>query len=472
MTQSGKMPEERIVGVIVIHGSLENRSPLHIGCGMGERTDRDLLLDEKNKPFIPATSLIGVLRHAISPLELDEETDINRFWGYAKDEKNGLQSMVRCSDLPCETVTDVVIRDGVKIDNRLGRVEYAKKFDTEILEPGARFRLNLMIRYTSATQEVADRMAATLYDFLKQGFHLGANANNGFGDMKFMGNGVFRFSFSNKRHVMDWLLECFTEMERIQPAALGIACALKQRRNLRITADLALKRSLIVRSYPAGKMPVIPESRDNDTSLSLMPDAVQMTSAGKWVVPATSLKGAIRARAERIAATLGKSGTICENLFGCVDGRNTGKRPQKGRIRVREMVMDDVAAEVQHRIRIDRFTGGVIEGALFDSMPLFRKNDEQVVQLVLESENCTAEEAQLLLMVLKDLWTGDLAVGGEKNVGRGVFIGKRAVIEWGGQAWELQGENGGLSAEAQESLQKLQAALLADMRKEGTVNGK
>lgn len=472
MTQSGKMPEERIVGVIVIRGSLENRSPLHIGCGMGERTDRDLLLDEKNKPFIPATSLIGVLRHAVSPIELDEEIDLNPFWGYAKDEKNGWQSMVRCSDLPCETVTDTVIRDGVKIDSRLGRVEYAKKYDTEVLDPGARFRLNLIIRYTDATQKMAGRMAATLHAFLNRGFHLGANTNNGFGDMNLMDDQIFRFSFSNKRHVIDWLSERFTKMERIQPEALGMPYALKQRRNMKIAVDLVLKRSLIVRSYPGGKMPVIPESRDNDASLSLIPDAVQMTSAGKWVVPATSLKGAIRARAERIAATLGKPETICENLFGCVDDRDTGKRPQKGRIRVREMVMDDVVAEVQHRIRIDRFTGGVIEGGLFDSMPLFRKNDEQVVQLVIESENCTAEEAQLLLLVLKDLWTGDLAVGGEKNVGRGVFFGKRAVIEWAGQAWELQGEKGSLSESARDAMKKLQKVLHADANKEGGGNGK
>ena len=33
-----------------------------------------------------------------------------------------------------------------------------------------------------------------------------------------------------------------------------------------------------------------------------------------------------------------------------------------------------------------------------------------------------------MLLVLKDLWLGDLAIGGEKGIGRGVFQGKSAVI--------------------------------------------
>ena len=34
------------------------------------------------------------------------------------------------------------------------------------------------------------------------------------------------------------------------------------------------------------------------------------------------------------------------------------------------------------------------------------------------------------MQVLKDLWCGDLAIGGEKNVGRGVLKGLSATIRW------------------------------------------
>ncbi len=38
-----------------------------------------------------------------------------------------------------------------------------------------------------------------------------------------------------------------------------------------------------------------------------------------------------------------------------------------------------------------------------------------------------------MLLVLKDLWTGDLAIGGEKNIGRGVFKGSSVIISFNGK---------------------------------------
>ncbi len=55
-----------IKGKIVLQGQIQNLSPLHIGCGSGDRSDLDILLDENDKPFIPATSFCGVLHHAMA----------------------------------------------------------------------------------------------------------------------------------------------------------------------------------------------------------------------------------------------------------------------------------------------------------------------------------------------------------------------------------------------------------------------
>ena len=43
-------------------------------------------------------------------------------------------------------------------------------------------------------------------------------------------------------------------------------------------------------------------------------------------------------------------------------------------------------------------------------------------------DEATREEKKVLMHVLKDLWLGDLALGGEKNIGRGVLRGVRAEI--------------------------------------------
>ena len=97
-------------------------------------------------------------------------------------------------------------------------------------------------------------------------------------------------------------------------------------------------------------------------------------------------------------------------------------------------------AELQTRIKIDRFTGGTIESALFETMPLFNQYNpesdnpsEKVRNVRITITDYEPYEAGLMLLILKDLWTGDLAVGGEKGVGRGTFKGFRAEIEWNGK---------------------------------------
>jgi len=85
-------------------------------------------------------------------------------------------------------------------------------------------------------------------------------------------------------------------------------------------------------------------------------------------------------------------------------------------------------------------------GALFDSMPLFSRGEE-IKDITITITDYKDYEAGLMLLVLKDLWTGDLAVGGEKNVGRGVFEGISATINWNGNSVPVNLTNDNLSTE-------------------------
>jgi hypothetical protein len=54
-------------------------------------------------------------------------------------------------------------------------------------------------------------------------------------------------------------------------------------------------------------------------------------------------------------------------------------------------------------------------------------------------------EIGLLLLTLKDLWTGDLPLGGESSVGRGRLRGLRAELSLNNESWEIEAqENGSL----------------------------
>lgn len=413
-------------GKILLHGQIECLTPLHIGSGSDEHCDLDILLDPDGTPFIPATSFIGVLRHATTTKE--NAKTLRKFWGFT-NKSEGQQSLVCCADLRYNgKKPDIVMRDGIKIDPATGIVKDTGKYDYELIERGARFDLRMEFTYQESNETLVKPMAATIYDLLcKQHIRLGAKTNSGFGAIRLVEPRLYAFDFSNKCDVFRWLAQKDLAKNTISAEKLGESYSIDSKA-FNINASFWLKHSLIVRSY------------SNDPNA---PDAVHITShkvgekTPAWVLPGTSLKGAIRARAERIVNTIGKGKppTLIDNLFGYV--REETKDARKGKIRIEEAILPKFVSELQTRIKIDRFTGGTIESALFDTMPVFGFCDkptmsepEKIINLQIHIEQCEPYEAGLLLLVLKDLWTGDLAVGGEKNVGRGVFQGILAKINY------------------------------------------
>ena len=64
-----------------------------------------------------------------------------------------------------------------------------------------------------------------------------------------------------------------------------------------------------------------------------------------------------------------------------------------------------------------------MDGALFDEEPIYRGE----VKVSMELRDQRPGETGLVLLLLKDLLTGDLPVGGTSSVGRGVFRGTATV---------------------------------------------
>jgi len=400
-------------GKIVLKGIIRLVSSALIGSGNDERSDCDVILDAEGKPFIPATSLIGVLQHNIKPDKM--EAKLKKFWGYTEG-KDSLQSCLLCSDLYLKNDAKIIIRDGIKIDNKNGMVEFdkvrntGKKYDYQVIDRGAEFGLKIVISFSDATKDFCKQMAATILDALKnKKIRIGAKTNSGLGKIELVSEALQEYSFYNKEDVFKWLIGIdgnpFTE------TAFNI-----KKPVFTINATLQLKNSFIIRSYAED---------------AKAPDSTSIKSGDDFVITGTALKGAIRSRAEKIAKTIKPdiAQQIIDDLFGYVDENNSNSKAKKGRVRIDEVILPRFCTELQSRIKIDRFTGGVLEGALFDSMPLFSRKEE-IENFNIEIVNCEEYEAGLLLLVLKDLWTGDLAVGGEKNVGRGVFEGVKAVITW------------------------------------------
>lgn len=432
-------------GKLLLKGTINLLSAGLIGSGRDERTDMDFIRDSDGNPFIPATSFIGVLRHRIN-INAEREK-LKRFWGSDEIDDEYYQSAIYCKDL---TLKDgqfkLSMRDGVAIDNRTGRAKEGAKFDYEVIKPGAAFDLEIEIDLLKGYEDFFKKMLSTIIRLLKAGdLSVGAKTRNGLGRIRLEDHKVYEFDFKKKGDLLRWMKEDFsTPVEfNIKPFPYHGAGL------FRLVADFKIKNSLIIRSY---------------TGDPSAPDAVHISSSQGAIIPGSSLKGAIRARAERIVNTLGIDNSVINELFGYVD--ESKKEARRGRLIVEETVLPEYPQEVQTRIKIDRFTGGVMEGALLETMPLFSTKDEKIFRISISVENYKPFEAGLMLLILKDLWTGDLPLGGEKSIGRGVLEGRRAEISYDGKNFLIE-DIKDISGETKMELQRLVDSLLSKTDKGG-----
>lgn len=107
------------------------KSPLALGSGISDNTDSDVLLDSRGVPYIPATSIAGVIRHSV-----DEDTARELFGTIQNG--SGEMSKVLTYDAVCTGENAVSVRDSVRLNNKVA--EDTGKFDFEAVETGAEFR--------------------------------------------------------------------------------------------------------------------------------------------------------------------------------------------------------------------------------------------------------------------------------------------------------------------------------------------
>lgn len=438
-------------GRIILKAQLTNISPMGIGSGRDENSDRDVVkteyafdangssitLDWQNEsqnkdilPFIPASSFIGKI---FRQFDIEKYPEVKKYWG--ESEMNA--SFIDCSDILLNELPGDIynkssiteIRDGIRIDSAKGTVANGAKFDYELLAPGAKFDFAMIFRIENefSKYEVALRIASDIARIIEKGFALGAKSAVGLGKMKGKAE-LFELDFKNQAHFKQWIDNEIVE----KPIDISLESFLiPQEPAFEIDASFSIKNSLIIRSY------------SNDPKL---PDATHLKSGGENILSGASIRGALRSRAERILNTIQSdkeiSNTILIGLFGDMEKEEDEVTVKKNgytipsRVFVDEVPVKEIKEEIQTRIQIDRFTGGTVDGAMIEEIPLFPNRDKiQIKNLSIRVENAQPRDKGLILLLLKDLWTSDLPIGGEKSIGRGVLEGKNAKINDSGSIY-------------------------------------
>jgi CRISPR/Cas system CSM-associated protein Csm3 (group 7 of RAMP superfamily) len=451
---------------IVVTGNLELMTPARLGNGDAEDlTDMPLARDPKeNKALLTGTSIAGALRnYACEYLcgyeRPDKETpEVQDLFGDIRKRNNkevSEESWLIVDDALAVN-EGVELRDSVSIEPKTRTSKPGALYDYELLEAGTRFPLRFELTVTPQNEAaLRQTLAVALTGFERGEIGLGARKRRGLGECRVTEWQVEVYDFTTHQGLLDWIAGRPGVVQPGQSVAEKLSVeALPKDERQRFTLDALfhLESSLLIRSGSgeanAPDMVHLHSKRDGE----LQP-----------IVSGTSLAGAIRARAQRIANTVvpDEAENLIDALFGPRFNDENDRRKDKraSRVAVAESVITHPIERVQSRVKIDRFTGGTYPGALFDQQPVFG-GQQTHLRVKIELRNPTPQEIGLLLQVLKDLWTGDLPLGGEASVGRGRLHGLQADLRHRGQFWKLQEADGKLTIEGDRAaLEKFAAAL-------------
>ncbi|MEQ9368273.1 MAG: RAMP superfamily CRISPR-associated protein [Coleofasciculus chthonoplastes F3-SA18-01] len=439
-----------IVKRIIVCGVLVLDTPTCLGNGDAEGpTDLMLLRDSISaKALLTGSSIAGSLRNYLHEYKGDygkseRRQDIAaKLFGdlFAYEDEKHLPEQQKLKTKEQDTQSPLIIddafsrdsprielRDGVKIDSATGTGADQAKYDLELLSAGTQFPLNfeLLIDRENDENQLREALALALEGLKSGEISIGMKKRRGFGRCHVDEWQVWEFDLRQHRDRVAWLtLDRSWSKPYAKPpttsqsiaAALGVTPAQPDKRDrFFLEATFKLASPLLIRS--------------GQDSTGCAPDVVHLRSHRdgelKPVLSGTSLAGVLRHRAERIVNTLDKPEKIVNDVFGFVE--ENSKQAKASRLVVHESVIESTADLVQNRIAIDRFTGGAYHGALFSEQPIFG-SDKTRLTLELELRQPRNAEIGLLLLLLKDLWTRDLPVGGESSIGRGRLQGIEAKM--------------------------------------------
>lgn len=430
----------RIVEKIVIIAKLVTKTPLNIASGETDDVlDSYILKNKDNEALIPGTSLAGALRARVTDAAVRKDI-------FGESGENDNQSIINISDVLLDKAA-TEYRDGIRIDGQTGIVEDGAKFDYEVLAAGASGELTLefTIREDSRKNKPEDYYlthAQEIAAMLEEGISLGAGTSKGLGLIAASSISLYRFCFT--ADFKKWMNYLDGKLDGLQNLYSPVDSGKKRAADFYVKMECALRGSLIVKAFDDdAKSSELVANECNEQSANdgrTQVPARQMQNKTHYIIPGSSFKGALCARAEKILAAINKnlSAAARQEYLAAIKGfaNKPDSKGQKSRLFVDEVLIAKEKLEPieQTRNRIDRFTGGTIDGALFTVIAVWQKAaDEPSIELKFGVKQCAEDEAGLMLCLLKDLWLGKLPLGGEKGVGRGVLQGLRAEIDYQGK---------------------------------------
>ncbi len=435
---------------------IEAKTPLAVGSGDNNvLTDALVATDANGLPYIPGTSIAGVVRSMINDEQL-----VNNVFGFQKKQDgegskiifteakllnelgnvmDGLSPTVLANPFLKE-YTSLPIRQHVRINER-GTAEDKGKFDEQVVFAGSRFCFEMEM-YAENDNEDKANIKEALKQICKSSFRLGGGTRCGFGEIDIID---IKFSGLNLENNLQLYLDKSSNLQesaKWQGWKPYEKSAEKDENwaeyTLILTADDFLMFGSGFGDEEVDAIPVV-EKRVKWTN-----------GKGEFtkelvLIPGTSVKGAIAHRTafyynklnQRFAGEQGdnrpKVGTDNEAvvaLFGKTGKDENGKEKQeRGNVIISDVFAeeeDKLTDKIFDHVAIDRFTGGAVNGALFNEKAFYAKEQKFIIHIlvkkaVLEQDTNIQKAFE---NALRDICNGILPLGGAVNKGYGMFSGK------------------------------------------------
>lgn len=432
-----------------ITGALTNRTELRIGSGYEAELPRPegeeeaaeavlyatLFIDAYGDPCIPGSTLRGYLSQA---LKRDPDRH-RRLIGTARlgksagnDEDAGNAGALRVYDARWPGGGQR-LRSRVAIDPVTGTAAARKLYTEAVVPAGGAFQVRIEMDRVDR-----DDIAAVLAALSGFNHRVALDAGGGRKRSVAAGDAALGQGKSHGRGKLRWHSE---RVEAITSAALRDWLtgegSLEER--FEPLEDVDLERFLFApaegsfpfyfRLVPLAPLLVDdPHSRSSKKEKPDAPDLQCMRSDERVLVPGSSLKGLLRARCRKIALTLlaaraGADATGLEDKAEEVVNEIFGSTQRAARIEIGDAsARYGIQRHRQFFNAVDRFTGGVKEGALYNVEAVWPRAlfcRVRVSPEIKKDENLWM--LGLLALALRDAMEGDLAFGWGKGRGYGAF---------------------------------------------------
>ncbi|MBE3606712.1 hypothetical protein CCAL13119_07115 [Campylobacter sp. RM13119] len=421
----------------VAHVVIEAQTPLKVGGGKsGLLYDAPVQKDFNSLPMVLGTSLAGILRAALEN-NSDDKAFVAEIFG-TKDESrpenqkgsklaisNALlvgkddmvyEKLLEQKDSFLSNFSDLPIREHTAI-TAMGVAKDASKFDEEIVFKGTRFKFSLELDGSeSEFRQVLNLLGLPT-------LRLGGGGSKGFGklkivEIKYAHLGLDEYSSSLNDNAISQKFELSTQTSNE---------FIKY--ELRITPENFFMFGSGFGDEDADMTPVFESVIDYDSG----------DIANKQIlIPASSIKGALSHRTafyynkamldeSKEHKNVGEQNTAVREIFGFKKDKNINGK--KGRVLISDCFKSynkqgekSITKTFDH-VAIDRFTGGAIDGALFQEKTIGLR-EEFCIEIYLNSKDLSdTKSLDAFENALRDVATYRLPLGGATTKGHGFFSG-------------------------------------------------